>query len=88
VLTHKPSSCMKRQVLLLYIYRGQSLRHIYSLRLILINLKFKVMWYNRIVMDSNNNIIIKERIFIKDELVGGDSFGMDVLGNWVEEWWD
>jgi hypothetical protein len=46
------------------------------------------MWYNRIVMDSNNNVIIKERIFIKDALVGGDSFGMDVLGNWVEEWWD
>jgi hypothetical protein len=46
------------------------------------------MWYNRVVMDSDNNIIIKERIFVVDELVGGESFGMDILGNWVEEWWD
>lgn len=46
------------------------------------------MWYNRIVMDNDKNIIIKERIFIIDELIKEDSFGMDVLGNWVEEWWD
>jgi hypothetical protein len=46
------------------------------------------MWYNRVVMDSDNNIIIKERIFVVDELVGWESFGMDILGNWVEEWWD
>lgn len=46
------------------------------------------MWLNRVVMDNNNNIIVKERIFIVDEVVGGESFGMDILGNWVEEWFE
>ncbi len=46
------------------------------------------MWYNRIVVDINKNVIINERIFMKDEVVGGESFGMDILGNWVEEWFD
>ena len=88
-MCHKPSSSMKRQSFYYIYIGGQSLRQTIQLKTNLdINLKFKVMWYNRIVMDSNNNVIIKERIFIKDELVGGDSFGMDVLGNWVEEWWD
>ena len=47
------------------------------------------MWYNRVVTDSNNNIIIKERIFIKD--YNGKlkaSYYLDILGNWVEEWWE
>lgn len=46
------------------------------------------MWYNRVVFDEDNNIIIKERIFIISECGYNDSFGLDVLGNWVEEWWD
>jgi hypothetical protein len=46
------------------------------------------MWYNRVVMDNDNNIIIKERIFIEEDFQYGASFGFDVLGNWVEEWWD
>ena len=45
------------------------------------------MWYNRVVTDNNGDIIIKERIFIINGS-GGDSFGMDILGNWVEEWWE
>ena len=54
-----------------------------------INLNHKVMWYNRMVFDVNNNIIIKERTFIEDyegKLVA--SYGLDCLGNWVEEWWE
>lgn len=46
------------------------------------------MWYNRVVMDNDNNIIIKERIFIEEDYLYEDSFGLDILGNWVEEWWD
>lgn len=52
-----------------------------------INLNLRVMWYNRVVTDNNGDIIIKERIFIINGS-GGDSFGMDILGNWVEEWWE
>ena len=52
-----------------------------------INLNLKIMWYNRIVTDSDMNIIIKERIFIENGS-GGDSFGLDILGNNVMEWWD
>lgn len=47
------------------------------------------MWYNKIVMDNDNNVIIKERIFIED--YNGKlsaSYGLDINGNWVEEWWD
>ena len=47
------------------------------------------MWYNRVVTNSNNNILFKERIFIKDyngKLMA--SYGHDILGNWVEEWWE
>ena len=47
------------------------------------------MWYNRIVFNNDNVIIIKERVFIKDyngKLMA--SFGHDILGNWVEEWWE
>ena len=46
------------------------------------------MWYNRVVFDEDNNIIIRERMFIVSECGYNDSFGLDVLGNWVEEWWD
>ena len=47
------------------------------------------MWYNRVVMDSNDNVIINERIFIEDyqgQLKA--SYGLDILGNWVEETWE
>jgi hypothetical protein len=46
------------------------------------------MWYNRMVWDKDNNVIIKERMFIVCEYGYNDSFGLDILGNWVEEWWD
>lgn len=45
------------------------------------------MWYNRVVSDEDNNIIIKERIFIENGS-GNDEFGIDVLGNSVCTWWD
>jgi hypothetical protein len=47
------------------------------------------MWYNRVVFDVNDNIIIKERIFVEDykgPLIA--SYGTDILGHWVEEWWE
>jgi len=47
------------------------------------------MWYNRVVFNSDNIIIIEERIFVEDykgELKA--SYGLDVLGNWVEETWE
>ena len=48
------------------------------------------MWYNRVVTDVNNNILIKERIFIDEdkvwEVYGG--LGMDILDNMIIEWWD
>lgn len=46
------------------------------------------MWYNRVVTDSNMNILFKERIFIENGAGGAGSYGMDILGNWVEEWWE
>jgi hypothetical protein len=53
-----------------------------------INLNLKIMWYNRVVTDSNMNILFKERIFIENGAGGAGSYGMDILGNWVEEWWE
>lgn len=47
------------------------------------------MWYNKVVKDNDMNIIIQERIFIEDyngKLMA--SYGLDILGNWVEEWWE
>ena len=47
------------------------------------------MWYNRVVTNSDNNVIIKERIFIENyEGQLKASYGLDILGNWVEEWWE
>jgi hypothetical protein len=45
------------------------------------------MWFNRVVINGDN-VISKERIFIVNEYGYEDSFGLDILGNWVEEWWD
>jgi len=45
------------------------------------------MWYNKVVTDSDNNILFKERIFIINGS-GGYSFGVDVFGNFVMVWWD
>ena len=48
------------------------------------------MWYNRVVTDLNNNVIIKERIFIDEdkvwEVYGG--LGLDMMGNMIIEWWE
>ena len=55
-----------------------------------INLNLRVMWYNRVVSDEDNNILFKERIFIDEdkvwEVYGG--LGMDIMGNYIIEWWD
>lgn len=46
------------------------------------------MWFNRVVFDVDNNILVKEKIFIENPPSNAhDSFGQDVLGNWVEEWY-
>jgi hypothetical protein len=46
------------------------------------------MWLNRVVYDVENNILEKEKIFIENPPSDTQgSFGQDVLGNWVEEWY-
>jgi hypothetical protein len=46
------------------------------------------MWYNVLVQDNDMNIIEETRIFIKDGSYSDPSFGIDVLGHSVVEWWD
>lgn len=45
------------------------------------------MWYNKIVSNENNEILSKEKYFVKDvyELYGG--LGMDIMGNYICEFW-
>lgn len=53
-----------------------------------INLNLRVMWYNVLVQDNDMNIIEETRLFIEDGSYNDPSFGIDVLGHSVVEWWD
>jgi hypothetical protein len=46
------------------------------------------MWYNVLVQDNDMNIIEETRMFIEDGSYNDPSFGLDILGNSVVEWWD
>ena len=45
------------------------------------------MWYNRKVQDSDGNILISEKYYVEKVYKIQATFGFDVMGNWVEEWW-
>jgi hypothetical protein len=45
------------------------------------------MWYNRTVQDSDGNILINEKYYVEEVYNIQEPFGLDVMGNWVEEWW-
>jgi len=46
------------------------------------------MWYNIIVKDVKGNILVNEKYYDETLTTAGCSYGFDVLGNWVEEWWE
>jgi hypothetical protein len=45
------------------------------------------MWYNRIVMDENNNEILREKCFVSEVYELYNGLGMDVCGNYIIEFW-
>jgi hypothetical protein len=45
------------------------------------------MWYNKIVMNKNNEILSKEKYFVKDVYELYEGLGMDIMGNYICEFW-
>jgi hypothetical protein len=45
------------------------------------------MWYNKIVLDDENNEVLREKYFVSEvyELYGG--VGKDICGNYIIEFW-
>lgn len=45
------------------------------------------MWYNKIVLDENNNEILREKYFVNEVYELYNGLGMDIMGNYICEFW-
>lgn len=50
-------------------------------------IKLKDMWYNRFVFDDENNVVVEEKYYVENPTSTQDTWGVDSLGLWVEEFW-
>lgn len=64
--------------------RAQAL--LFNIDFLVPSLKLKAMWYNKVVMD-NDNILDKEKYYVNDVWEIEEECGIDIMGNFVCEFW-